>query len=637
MKTKILTLSITILIIIGSLAVNAIPFNDNDIKDNSKDKLALLSDGDDIDPEDIFDGTRRAVCVGISDYFPPSYGGPDLAYCDDDAKDIKRKLENNGWETKLLTDDRATRKKIENVIEEMAEIATEDDISLFQFSGHGTRIGFVNKEAALCPHDINFADNIIRSSEFNDWIGDIKGEVIIILDSCFSGGMANEIGPEANVSEITNETIGNWTENFVEEFKDGKSNRYVMMACAKHQSSYEIRELQHGLFSYYVIDALSKEGDSNDDKIVTAGEIFDHAKTNIEEHYRLVPQDPRSKGDHDIYVYIPEQDPDDDIERTVTLTIDEIRKLDPIDVDIPLTEEDEGKPEWYYNLSVFSEEKEYVVDNLDNPDGSEYIWNPVKTYVFEVDELDKPEITIKIKLMDEDELGDDIADISNETNTDGDPGYGGTQLEEGRVFEYKYNLSKMDEKIIVSRGDNDESGEDESNLKEDDAQITLTVSDEYEEEEPDLETFGSITGKKVKKESKDHYLGSFTVKNDARADSWSIKKLEWEIVEVPYLNLENWDFTPENGDDFKSLSPKETQTVNVYVTVPDSKEDFNGGNITIKNKHNENDVSKVRISFSVSRSHSKNIIERSMQLIEIMVNTFGLSHSRMIQIIKEFF
>jgi len=629
MNAKTLTLAIMLLIILGSLGVNAIPdITKNNVKGNAN--VSLLSN-DGFDLEDIFSGIRRAVCIGISDY---SGSGNDLNYCDDDARDIEEKLRENGWETKLLTNSGATEENIKGAIENMADVTENKDVTIIQFSGHGTLTAL--GESALCPY--NLWNNEITASELDRWVSDIKGTVILMLDSCFSGGMGLN-------SEIQNETISEYTQNFTDDFFGGDNNRYVMMACKKYQSSYEIRTLKHGLFSYYVIDSLSEKGDANNDNIVTAEEIFDYVDTKIDENYPDVPQDPRvNDGDpnYDIPVYLPEEDFDTDKE--VTLTIKEIKKLDDIDLFPPF--DDDGLAEWYYVLNVFSDERVYILDNFANDD-SEDNWAPnpyIKQYKFDVNES---EITIQIRLMDEDYFSlfgiefdwDDIADISNETNDDGDPGIFGSQKPGGRVFEYDYNLIDINEKkTIVSRGDDDESGEGEGSSKEDDAEIKITIEDDYEMMTPDLTTLGSITGKEVPKGSEDYHLGSFIVKNSAPLDDWSELKLEWEVDEdsLPYTeDGVTWRFDPEDGENFNSLSPQQEKTVNVYVTVPNKKATLSDGEITIKNSNDPSDVGTVPVSFSLVKSkdisHITNRFERSLGLFEILFNL--LQESRLFELI----
>jgi len=60
------------------------------------------------------------------------------------------------------------------------------------------------------------------------------------------------------------------------------SGRAVLTSCSRDEVSYEDPQLQHGVFSYYLIDALSSErADSNGDNIVTVYEVGHYVRNQV--------------------------------------------------------------------------------------------------------------------------------------------------------------------------------------------------------------------------------------------------------------------------------------------------------------------------------------------------------------------
>lgn len=165
--------------------------------------------------------TYRAVLIGIG-----SIQG--LPYSVRQIKGIQQTLLNGGnWEEehiKLLTDDAATKENIQQNIAWLAESADENDVSLFYFIGHGG--GGPNGS----DHFISAADSIIYDENLSLYFENITGSLIVILDSCNSGGLINEL----------------W-----------EPGRVIMTACAADESTYQANELKAPVFSYFFNISLS--------------------------------------------------------------------------------------------------------------------------------------------------------------------------------------------------------------------------------------------------------------------------------------------------------------------------------------------------------------------------------------------
>jgi hypothetical protein len=173
---------------------------------------------------------------------------------------------------------------------------------------------------------------------------------------------------------------------------------------------------------------------------------------------------------------------------TVNVTVNYIKELDPI--------EPAGNPDWYYIIEVYngsnyrdphSVKKEYDIKDDPDSDNSNK-WTVNKKYNFKTYSCTT---RIVITLKDSDPDCDDIADISSEPNKDKDPGYLSpcSQDDHGRKLCILYDIDKKNSQTIISNGEerkeegNDgegNSGPGEGSAHEDDAEINVTIEDNYE-------------------------------------------------------------------------------------------------------------------------------------------------------------
>lgn len=144
---------------------------------------------------------RRALIIGIDDYPEAPLSG-----CVNDANSIATVLEVHGtgapnFEIKLVTSpsSTATRSSLRSSIEKL--FATECDIALLYFSGHGyTRSG----EACIVTKDAQEGDEGILMTEILGLANNspVKNRVII-LDCCYSGKMGTPNTAGSGVAQLS--------------------------------------------------------------------------------------------------------------------------------------------------------------------------------------------------------------------------------------------------------------------------------------------------------------------------------------------------------------------------------------------------------------------------------------------------
>ena len=121
----------------------------------------------------------RAVLIGENDYIDSPLQG-----CVNDMTSMAGMLQGLSNSYAATTLPNSTKEEILSAIDTVFADATDNDISLFYYSGHGIQsYSSPGIHGALYSID----DRYITFSELASALSQVKGRVIVILDSCFSG------------------------------------------------------------------------------------------------------------------------------------------------------------------------------------------------------------------------------------------------------------------------------------------------------------------------------------------------------------------------------------------------------------------------------------------------------------------
>ena len=203
--------------------------------------------------------TRWALLIGVNGY-KPAIGR--LMYSISDAKNMKQVLDsrNDGFKTTkstLLSDDQSSKlppTKV-NIIENVSRIckaAKSKDTILIYFSGHGA-IG-EEKECYLLPLDaslVSIEQTAIPWHWFRDQLDKSRAKnKVIIIDACHSGAGRDPAAAVRKSIQVIEGIEHNTTEGFV-----------CLCSCSGGQLSYELPDLEQGIFSYYLVKGISGAAD----------------------------------------------------------------------------------------------------------------------------------------------------------------------------------------------------------------------------------------------------------------------------------------------------------------------------------------------------------------------------------------
>jgi uncharacterized caspase-like protein len=104
----------------------------------------------------------------------------------------------------------------------------------------------------------------LSAEELFDALARVNCRKVVLLDACHSGQAA----------EV----------NMIRRVAPNGQGPFVIAACDQHELSYEHPKLNHGLFTYAVLDALGdgfRRADLDSDGVLTADELFDYTSVQV--------------------------------------------------------------------------------------------------------------------------------------------------------------------------------------------------------------------------------------------------------------------------------------------------------------------------------------------------------------------
>ncbi|MGB9595002.1 MAG: caspase family protein [Candidatus Poribacteria bacterium] len=221
---------------------------------------------------------KFAVIIGIDKYKDPDI--EDLKVAGVDAKSIYEIItdpKGGGFpveNVKLLLNEQATRESITNALGEwLPSQANPNDIVLIFYSGHGgiepdpTGEEPDGNSKYIIPYDAN-PDNLFLTAIQNSTLSAmlqriLSNQMIFLIDCCYSGGTTTGQETIKSISP-PNTKVGN---DVYDDFSG--TGHVVISASLPDQVSYEIPKLNHGIFTYNLLEAVYGKADFNDDGMVT--------------------------------------------------------------------------------------------------------------------------------------------------------------------------------------------------------------------------------------------------------------------------------------------------------------------------------------------------------------------------------
>ena len=204
---------------------------------------------------------KRAIIVGLN------YPGTEyqLEGCVKDAQALDARMKAAKVHTEVYTES-ITPGELFDILADAAASQKKNDVFYLTFSGHGTQ-WFSNKskeqdlqEEGICLWDRPNGIMVIRDDDLRKALQRIPGTVIVIFDSCFSGGMDRVIyEPITNPRKFVpfNEKWKIYEPAIDRSVPSPFSHRsYYLLACDESQVSYDTTG--GGLFTVALCRAYDK-------------------------------------------------------------------------------------------------------------------------------------------------------------------------------------------------------------------------------------------------------------------------------------------------------------------------------------------------------------------------------------------
>ncbi|MDY7078811.1 MAG: DNRLRE domain-containing protein [Chloroflexota bacterium] len=200
--------------------------------------------------------------------------------------------------TLLLTEWKATRAAIREAFRWLDRWEREDTLVLITFSGHG---GYMEDAPPLDEGDgydefIVAAESdgtsdmagVISDDELAEWLDELESNnIVVIVDSCFSGGMINAQAhsPSRRVRTITPQSDVHLMagDGLMQDISG--PGRLIITASSETQASWEFGELESGALSYFLIQALLDPAtDTSGDGGISFEEAFNYAASRVDDY-----------------------------------------------------------------------------------------------------------------------------------------------------------------------------------------------------------------------------------------------------------------------------------------------------------------------------------------------------------------
>ena len=239
------------------------------------------------------------VAVGINTYKNPRYK---LNYAVPDAEAVSGLLSKRGEgifrsiSVQTVFDDQATRAGIEAALKQMEEVAQKEDVFIFFYSGHGVMSAGDKRTPAdfyLVPTDMTqmygndsgLIEKGISAAQLSNVCRRIDAQKqLLILDACQAGGALDAFDIRGAAEEKAIAQLAR------------SAGVAVFAATGTEQFAREVKELEHGLFTYVLLQGMKGEADgAPKDGKVTVSELKSYVDDQIWElskHYRGQPQYP---------------------------------------------------------------------------------------------------------------------------------------------------------------------------------------------------------------------------------------------------------------------------------------------------------------------------------------------------------
>lgn len=169
-----------------------------------------------------------------------------------------------------LSDKQATRQNIGKELILLSREAEDTDFTFIYFSGHG--VMYKNSfYLASADADREFIPSTcIHIDEFSKYLGEIRGKVIVFIDACYSGSLA-QYQKAVSIVDIDMQEI-------VSDMYQAKPGRYIYASSREDEVSNEHPEWRNGAFTEALIEAFNGKARTDNKKMLSTFDLMLYLK-----------------------------------------------------------------------------------------------------------------------------------------------------------------------------------------------------------------------------------------------------------------------------------------------------------------------------------------------------------------------
>lgn len=202
------------------------------------------------------------ISIGIANYQNIN----DLRYTEEDVRLFNAIMQEHDAEITTLTGTKATHANVLSTLRTVFAKAKPSDAVILFFSGHGYEGGF-------CCYDMKPNSHLggLSYQEMQILLRNCRaGRKFVFADACFSGGLSKQR-----------------TQLQVQSVSD--TNVIFFLSSRLDETSLELPNGPNGLFTYFLAQGLCGSADTNQDRIISAQEIYDYVSTQVSSWAAQVP------------------------------------------------------------------------------------------------------------------------------------------------------------------------------------------------------------------------------------------------------------------------------------------------------------------------------------------------------------
>ena len=242
------------------------------------------------------ENTVHALVIGIDNY---KGQGNNCRFADEDAKGFALALNEccGVQDVRLLVNKNATRQAIQKEMDRLTDIVYQEDVVVFYYAGHGSHspdsdgdegIGD-GLDEVLVPYDYQATEEskYLVDDELALWANRLRAKAVllVVIDSCFSGGLGRSLKMEGRVLEH-----GGGLGRDLLDFPGSQTSIVLAVACEEHEVASPNDRCGHGLFTCFLLQGIErKRADMNFDGAVTTDELADYIAEKLEQYPHQTP------------------------------------------------------------------------------------------------------------------------------------------------------------------------------------------------------------------------------------------------------------------------------------------------------------------------------------------------------------